>query len=79
LGDPSHVALVLALRISQLIYGDNLNNDLGITSARLFPDSSLGQFLVTKSIGGGVSRTATVAAGTVLTSSTQITVVLPAA
>lgn len=66
-------------QLSQLIYGDALSNDLGITSARLFPDSSLGQFLVTKNLGGGLSRTATVAAGTVLTSSTQITVVLPPA
>jgi hypothetical protein len=66
-------------QIRQVIYGDALSNDLGITSARLFPDSSLGQFLVTKNIGGGVSRTATVAAGTVLTTSTQITVVLPPA
>jgi hypothetical protein len=65
--------------ISQVIYGDALSNDLGVTSARLFPDSSLGQFLVTKNIGGGLSRTATVAAGIALTTSTQITVVLPPA
>lgn len=65
--------------ISQQIYGDSLSNNLGITSARLFPDSSLAQFIVTKNIGGGLSRTTTVAAGTVLTSSKQITVVLPPA
>jgi hypothetical protein len=65
--------------ITQQIYGDSLSNNLGITSARLFPDSSVGAFTVTKNIGGGLSRTTTVAAGTVLTSSTQITVTLPLA
>lgn len=66
-------------QITQQIYGDSLSNNLGITSARLFPDSNVGAFTVTKNIGGGLSRTTTVAAGTVLTSSTQITVVLPPA
>ena len=68
-----------AAQITQQIYGDGLSNNLGITSVRLFPDTSLGAFTVTKNIGGGVSRTTTVAAGTVLTSSTQVTVVLPPA
>ncbi len=66
-------------QITQQIYGDSLSNNLGITSARLFPDSYVEAFTVTKNIGGGVSRTTTVAEGTVLTSSTQITVVLPPA
>ena len=65
--------------ITQQIWSDGLSNTLGITSVRLFPDASLGAFTVTKNIGGGVSRTTTVAAGTVLTSSTQVTVVLPPA
>jgi hypothetical protein len=68
-----------AAQITQQIYGDSFSNNLGITSVRLFPDTSLGSFLVTKNIGGGLSRTTTVAAGTVLTTSTQITVVLPPA
>lgn len=66
-------------QISQLIYGDGLSNDTGMMSARLFPDSALGAFTVTKNVGGGARRVATVPAGTVLTSNTQITVVLPPA
>ncbi len=66
-------------QISQLIYGDALSDGVGLTSARLFPDTSLGAFKVTKNVGGGKTRSTVVAAGTVLTSSTQITVVLPPA
>jgi hypothetical protein len=68
-----------AAQITQQIFSDGLSNNLGITSVRLFPDASLGAFTVTKNVGGGVSRKTTVAAGTVLTSSTQVTVVLPPA
>ncbi len=68
-----------AAQITQQIFGDGLSNTLGITSVRLFPDTSLGAFTVTKNIGGGLSRTTTVAAGIVLTSNTQVTVVLPPA
>jgi hypothetical protein len=66
-------------QLSQLIYGDALSDDAGMTSARLFPDSALGAFKITKNAGGGKTRSTVVAAGTVLTSSTQITVVLPPA
>ncbi|MEP7115743.1 MAG: hypothetical protein ABI862_20935 [Ilumatobacteraceae bacterium] len=68
-----------AALITQQIFSDGLSNNLGITSVRLFADSSLGSFTVTKNIGGGLSRTTTVAAGTALTSNKTITVVLPAA
>ncbi|MEO8105704.1 MAG: hypothetical protein ABI720_00145 [Actinomycetes bacterium] len=66
-------------QISQLIYGDGLSDTKGMTFARLFPDAALGAFTITKNVGGGARRVATVTAGTVLTSDTTITVVLPAA
>jgi len=68
-----------AATITQQVYGDSRSTALGLTSARLFPDSSLAAFRVLKNVGGGQIRQVTVSAGTVLTSAKQITVVLPPA
>ena len=65
--------------LTQQIYGDVKSGETGITSARLFPDTSLGSFRVLKNVGGGLTRQVIVNAGTVLTSSNSITVTLPAA
>ena len=65
--------------LTQQIYGDGRSNALGLTSARLFPDSSLAAFRVLKNVGGGLVRAVTVPAGTALTGAKQITVTLPAA
>ena len=65
--------------LTQQIYGDAKSGDTGITSARLFPDSSLASFRVLKNVGGGLTRQVIVPLGTVLTSSNSITVTLPAA
>jgi len=68
-----------AATLTQQIYGDVKSGATGITSARLFPDPSLGSFRVLKNVGGGLTRQVIVAAGTVLTSANSITVTLPAA
>ena len=65
--------------LTQQVYGDGKSDAAGLTSARLFPDSNLAAFRVLKNVGGGNTRVVTVAAGTVLTSATQITVTLPPA
>ena len=68
-----------AATLTQQVYGDAKSGDNGVTSARLFPDSSLGAFRVLKNVGGGVTRQVTVPAGTILTGASTITVTLPAA
>lgn len=65
--------------LTQQVFGDVKSDATGLTSARLFPDSNLGAFRVLKNVGGGNTRVVTVSAGTVLTSSSQITVTLPPA
>jgi len=63
--------------ITQQVYGDTFSTALGLTTARLFPDSNLAAFQIVKNVGGGLKRTVEVPAGTNLSSSTQITVTLP--
>jgi hypothetical protein len=65
--------------LTQQIYGDGKSDATGLTSARLFPDSSLGAFRVLKNAGGGLKREVVVPAGTILNGAKQITVVLPPA
>ena len=68
-----------AATLTQQIYGDAKSDAAGLTSARLFPDSTLGAFRVLKNVGGGNIREILVPAGQVLTSAKQITVTLPPA
>ena len=68
-----------AATLTQQIYGDAKSDAAGLTSARLFPDSTLGAFRVLKNVGGGSVREVIVPAGQVLTGAKQITVTLPAA
>jgi len=68
-----------AATLTQQVYGDGKSDAAGLTTARLFPDSSLASFRVLKNVGGGLIRQVTVPAGTVLTGPNQITVTLPPA
>jgi len=68
-----------AATLTQQVYGDAKSDAAGLTTARLFADSSLASFRVLKNVGGGNIRQFVVPAGTVLTAAKTITVTLPAA